>query len=89
VRRVLGHEASEASVPPADAEIAFGWVAHEIVRAAEHRNSELIVVGRTGSGLGRRMLMGSVTRQVLHNALCPVLVVIEARTMSAAQAPAA
>jgi nucleotide-binding universal stress UspA family protein len=89
VRSVLGHEASEGSVPPADAEVAFGWVAHEIVRAAERRNSELIVVGRTGSGLGGRMLMGSVTRQVLHNALCPVLVVIEARTMSAPQAPAA
>ena len=74
LRSVLGPASSTMSV---DAEVGFGWVAHEIVAAAERANSDLIVVGRAGSGLGSRMLIGAMTRQILRNALCPVLVVGE------------
>ncbi|HWC12139.1 MAG TPA: universal stress protein [Acidimicrobiales bacterium] len=36
---------------------------------------EIVVVGSHGSGLLKRALLGSVSRYVLHNAPCPVLVV--------------
>ena len=71
-----------SSITSVATEVCFGWAAHEIVAAAERTNSELIVVGRAGSGLGRRMLMGTMTRQVLRNALCPVLVVAEPEAAS-------
>lgn len=74
LRRVLGSASSTTSV---DAEIAFRWAAHEIVAVPERANSELILMGRAGSGLGRRMLIGTMTRQVLRSSLCPVLVVID------------
>lgn len=85
LRSALGPGSSTTSV---DAEIAFGWAAHEIVAAAERANSDLIVVGRAGSGLGRRMLIGTMTRQVLRNALCPVLVVVEPEETATTSAPA-
>jgi nucleotide-binding universal stress UspA family protein len=74
LRSALGSASGSTSV---DAEVGFGWVAHEIVAAAERVNSDLIIVGRAGSGLGTRMLIGAMTRQVLRSALCPVLVVSE------------
>jgi nucleotide-binding universal stress UspA family protein len=52
-------------------------IASEIVAAAERHNSELIVLGRTGAGLGRLMRIGGVARHVMHTARCPVLVVTE------------
>ena len=85
LQSALAPASSSTSV---DAEVAFGWVANEIVAAAERTNSELIVVGRAGSGLGRRMPIGAVTRQLLRSALCPVLVVVEPERTSATSAPA-
>ena len=85
LRSVMGPASKFESV---DAEVAFGWVAHEIVAAAERENSDLIVLGRAGSGLGHRMLIGAMARQVLRNALCPVLVVVEPEMTSDTSAPA-
>jgi len=47
----------------------------EICRIAEDENYDLIVLGSHGSGLLRRVMMGSVSHHVLHHAHCPVLVV--------------
>ena len=66
-----------APTPRLTTEVGFGLVANEIVAAAERHNSELIVLGRTGAGLGRWLRIGSVARHVLHTARCPVLVVPE------------
>ena len=35
------------------------------------------VLGRTGAGLGRRLMVGSVAYLVLHTAHCPVFVIGE------------
>ena len=73
LRETLGHGWQPDAV---DVEIAFGWVAHEIVSTAERRNSELIIVGRPALP-GGHLVPGTITRQVLRTALCPVLVVTE------------
>ena len=46
-----------------------------IVQFAEHRHSDLIVMGGRGLGGFERMLLGSVSTYVTHHANCPVLVV--------------
>jgi nucleotide-binding universal stress UspA family protein len=38
-------------------------------------NADVLVVGRRGAGLLRRMVVGSVANHVVHEAPCPVLVV--------------
>ena len=58
-------------------EVAFGDPAHEIVVAAERLDVDLIVMGRRSASSIRRALVGSVTREVLRNAQCPVLVITE------------
>jgi nucleotide-binding universal stress UspA family protein len=46
--------------------------AAEIVRFAEQRRMDLILMPTHGYGLFRRFLFGSVTLKVLHDASCPV-----------------
>jgi nucleotide-binding universal stress UspA family protein len=59
--------------------IAHGEAASEIVRVANERNVDLIVVsshGRTGLG---RILFGSTAEAIVRHASCPVLVVKPAK----------
>jgi nucleotide-binding universal stress UspA family protein len=53
-----------------------------IAAAAEAEQADLVVVGTRGRGGAERMLLGSVSDQVVRSAGCPVLVVrpIERRT---------
>jgi nucleotide-binding universal stress UspA family protein len=56
-----------------------GDPAEQIVDVAKSRQADLIVVGTHGRTGLRRLLMGSVARNVLHHAHCSVLVVRECR----------
>ena len=47
----------------------------EICRLAGSGRYDLVVVGSHGTGLVRRVLVGSVSHYVVHHATCPVLVV--------------
>ncbi len=51
-----------------------GPVVEEICRVARERSAAMIVIGAHGWGALRRLVFGSVSLGVLHDAQCPVLV---------------
>jgi nucleotide-binding universal stress UspA family protein len=55
--------------------IGIGSIAHEVVRIAEDRGCDLIVVGSHGAGAFTRAVLGSVSSNLAATAPCPVLVV--------------
>ncbi len=52
-----------------------GATPDEIVRAAAHANSDLIVMGTRGMSELRSIVLGGVANKVVHQAHCPVLLV--------------
>jgi nucleotide-binding universal stress UspA family protein len=72
-----------AGVEP-DTELVEGVPADAICALAEERGATVIVIGSHGWGAVHRLLFGSVSAAVLHNAPCPVLVV---RAVGAEAAP--
>ncbi|MEW6187851.1 MAG: universal stress protein [Thermodesulfobacteriota bacterium] len=52
-----------------------GDPAQKIIETAEKRQAELIIIGRRGVGSIRRTFLGSISRKVLDQSQCPVLVV--------------
>lgn len=53
----------------------LGDPAHVILEYQEKHHYDLIVMGRTGKGLLKRAMLGSVSNRVLHEVHCPVLIV--------------
>ena len=53
--------------------LAQGSASHAIITAANEAN--LVVVGARGHGGFSGLVLGSVSNQVVHHALCPVVVV--------------
>lgn len=60
---------------PAHTRVETGEPADTILDVAEEEESDLIVMGGRGFGTFRRIVMGSVSSQVMQQAHCPVLVV--------------
>ena len=69
-------ELAEAGVK-AEREVLEGPTAEAILRVAEVRKAELIILGARGRGSLKGLLLGSVTHKVIQHAKCPVLVVRE------------
>ena len=74
-------------------DVVVGPAAFEIVRHADERGADLLVLGSHGHGVIRRFLLGSVAERVLREAGCPVMIVpdralrataVEALTLRAA-----
>jgi nucleotide-binding universal stress UspA family protein len=57
---------------PVETDVVFGQAAEVLVNAS--RQSQLVVVGGRGRGGFDRLPIGSVVRQLLHHADCPVLI---------------
>lgn len=60
---------------PAESELLTGDTVDEIVAYADSQDVDLIVVGSRGRGAIATALLGSVSREILHEARRPVLVV--------------
>jgi nucleotide-binding universal stress UspA family protein len=69
-RRALADRSLSADFVP-----SAGPPAEAIVRLAEERGADLIVVGTRRKGFLERLVEGSVYHDVLHRAKCDVLVV--------------
>lgn len=73
--------AAEAAKPLREAgldphiEVLEGPAADAILRVAEVRGVDLIVMGSRGLGNARALFIGSVSHKVLQDATCPVLIV--------------
>ena len=67
-------------VPDITVSVGTGDVAEELVNAS--RDADMLVVGSRGGGGFARLLMGSVSSQVVHHASCPVVVIPGTRQAS-------
>lgn len=56
-------------------DIAVGHPAEQIIHKAETEKIDLIVLGRRGTSLFEKWILGSVSEKVLRYAHCPVMVV--------------
>lgn len=55
-------------------ELLEGPEAESILKAAENIPADLIIMGTRGLGAVKGLLIGSVSRKVMHLATCPVMV---------------
>ncbi len=62
-----------APAAPVTVRALSGLAADELINASQ--DADLLVVGARGAGGFARLVMGSVSTQVTHHALCPVVVV--------------
>jgi nucleotide-binding universal stress UspA family protein len=54
--------------------IEVGHPAEHLIHQAEINHTELIIVGRRGTSLFEKLLLGSVSERVIRFARCPVMV---------------
>lgn len=66
----------KAGVAKVTTQSTIGDAATEIVAAAKAADADLIVMGRSGLSGVAELLLGSVSRKVLHMARCDVLTVV-------------
>ena len=69
-----------------EAVVTVGTAAVEIVRTARLKGADMVVMGTHGRTGLARMVMGSVTEQVVRRAPCPVLTVRPAEALAEAAA---
>ncbi len=77
VQELVDKVANETSATPSEVAIrvSSGNPAEELVNAS--RDADMLVVGSRGGGGFSSLMMGSVSSQVAHHAVCPVVVVPE------------
>jgi universal stress protein A len=75
----LGKQADVARARGAHVELAIatGGAWHEIIRLAEDRACDLVVMGTHGHSGLKHALLGSVAEKVVRKATCPVLTVAQ------------
>lgn len=60
---------------PFTLKVALGDAADQIVEISKREKHDLIIMGSRGLGMVSEVIMGSVSRKVLHQAKCPVMIV--------------
>ena len=55
--------------------MAVGHPAEQIIHRAETDKIDLIILGRRGTSMFQKMILGSISERVLRYAHCPVMVV--------------
>jgi universal stress protein A len=73
-KKSLNNFASKYSLQSSEQQVALGTPNVEVVRIAEEKSIDLIVVGSHGRH-GVRLLLGSTANGILHHAKCDVLAV--------------
>jgi len=58
-----------------ETEIAIGHPAEQIIHKAEVLKADLVILGRRGTSLFEKWILGSVSERVLRYAHCPVMVI--------------
>ena len=58
-----------------ETDFAVGHPGEQLIHRAEEGHFDLIIVGRRGTSLFQKMILGSVSERVLRYAHCPVMVV--------------
>lgn len=58
-----------------ETEIAVGHPAEQIIHKAETMKADLVILGRRGTSLFEKWILGSVSERVLRYAHCPVMVI--------------
>jgi nucleotide-binding universal stress UspA family protein len=58
-----------------ETQLAVGHPAEQIIHRAEQERIDLVVLGRRGTSLFEKWILGSVSERVLRYAHCPVMVV--------------
>lgn len=58
-----------------ETEIAVGHPAEQIIHKAETMKADLVLLGRRGTSLFEKWILGSVSERVLRYAHCPVMVI--------------
>jgi nucleotide-binding universal stress UspA family protein len=70
---VLAQTGSSARPPAVAVKAVLGVPAEELLKAAA--DADMIVVGSRGAGGFKKLLLGSVSSQVVHHGHCPVVVI--------------
>ena len=82
IRRKRLHELAAAAGLTAveySARIIHGDPAQQIIAMEQESDADLIVVGKHGSHIAEELLLGSVTKHVLAESQCDVLVICDPR----------
>jgi nucleotide-binding universal stress UspA family protein len=74
-RRLLDRVAHETGLVDAERRTAIGFPAERLADLADEEHAELVVVGSRGRGAFKAAFLGSVSRDLVGAARCPVLVV--------------
>jgi len=63
-----------------DTEIQAGEPAEEILRAIQKNDIDLLIMAKTGADCSNKVIIGSVTENVIRETLCPLITVISGST---------
>jgi len=76
-RKVLDHTIEATSLDDIDFDTVeeIGDPAARLVAVCEDNDADVLVIGKQGEGLLRRVVLGSVAHHLVHEAPCPVLLV--------------